>query len=131
MERGWRGKAGIMWADLYYRWWVAFAAMVLSQFLLGIPVAVSAENTGSFDFAHRVAPILKNHCVECHGGRQHKGDFSINTRESFLENGDVLAGNAMGSHLVELLSSADKDERMPKNKPPLSQDEIDTLRAWI
>ena len=98
-----------------------FRAAIL--FLIAQLSAVSVradEPAAKFDFAHRVLPILKTHCVECHGGRRHEGDFSMNTRESILDAGAVEPGNAENSHLIELVSSDDKDERMPKDKPPLS-----------
>jgi hypothetical protein len=76
-------------------------------------------------------PILKAHCVECHGGRRHEGDFSINTRESILKAEVVELGKSADSHLIDLLASNDKEERMPKDKPPLSPADIKTLRDWI
>jgi len=120
-----------MRADYYYRWHWASAAIVL--FLPLIPAASAEEKAApaSFDFAHRVVPILKAHCVECHGGRRTEGDFSINTREAVLDGGAVLPGDAAGSHLIALVTSDDKDERMPKDKPALSAAEIKTLREWI
>ena len=39
-------------------------------------------NPAAVRLCPRVVPILKKHCVECHGGHRHEGDFSINTRES-------------------------------------------------
>ncbi len=84
-----------------------------------------------FDFAHAIVPILKQHCVECHGGHRHEGDFSINTRASLLEGGSIVPGDAASSYLIELVTSDDKDVRMPKDKPPLSEAEIKSLREWI
>ena len=43
--------------------------------------AKAADSAAKVDFAHTIVPILKKHCVECHGGRRHEGEFSINTRE--------------------------------------------------
>src|SRR5207253_8462067 len=45
--------------------------------------------------------------------------------------GAIVPGNAAGSHLIELVTSDDKDVRMPKDKPPLSEEELKTLRRWI
>ena len=106
-----------MRAEFHYRWKWASAAIVL--FLPLIQAASAEEKAAPFDFAHRVVPILKAHCVECHGGRRTEGDFSINTREAVLDGGAVLPGDAAGSHLIALVTSDDKDERMPKDKPAL------------
>lgn len=51
-----------------------------------------SEETQPFDFAHEIAPILRKHCVECHGGDEAKGGFSVNTRELFLEGGAAVPG---------------------------------------
>lgn len=118
-----------MRADFYYRWCGQLVAMVWIALLP--PVAHGAEPGAAFDFAHRVVPILKKHCVECHGGHRHEGELSINTRESLVDAEAIVPGDAAGSRLIELVTSDDKEERMPKDKPPLSADEIKTLREWI
>src|SRR2546423_14253943 len=74
------------------------------------PVASTGESAAKIDFAHSIVPILKAHCVECHGGRRHDGDFSINSRESILGADVVEPGKAADSHLIELVTSDDKDE---------------------
>jgi len=51
----------------------------VTSFVLASPV----------DFAHEVVPILKKHCAGCHGGREAKGSFSLNTRKLWLESGFV------------------------------------------
>lgn len=120
-----------MRAESHYRWGRAFAAILLSVIAASAAFADAEVPAAQFDFAHRVVPILKAHCVECHGGRRHEGDFSINVREAILEGGAILPGNSAGSHLIELVTSDDKDERMPKDKPPLAAEDIKTLREWI
>ncbi len=120
-----------MRAGSYYRWEWASKATVWLAALGAVKTACGAEVAAPFDFAHRAVPILKQHCVECHGGHRHEGDFSINTRELILDAGAIEPGNSADSHLIELVTSDDKDERMPKDKPPLSAKDIKTLREWI
>jgi hypothetical protein len=91
----------------------------------------AAESPDAFDFAHRIVPILRKHCVECHGGLRHEGDFSINTRQSLLEAGAVVPGDSNASHLIELVCSVDVEERMPKDRPALSLEEVKALRDWV
>ena len=55
-------------------------------------VAEASAQQKSLDFAHQIAPILKRHCVECHGGDNAKGGFSLNTRELFLDNDMAAPG---------------------------------------
>lgn len=120
-----------MWADFHYRWSLLRSAILCCSVAFAATFFVDTAHGADFDFAHRVAPILRQHCVECHGGRRHEGDFSLNTRESLLDGGAVSAGHAGDSRLIDLVASDDKDERMPKDKPPLNADDIKTLREWI
>jgi hypothetical protein len=99
--------------------------------VLFAPSAAAADSQSKIDFPHSIVPILRVHCVECHGGRRHEGDFSINTREEILKAGAVEPGKSADSHLIDLVTSTDKEERMPKGKPALSADEVKTLRDWI
>ena len=84
------------------------------------------------DFAHDVMPILRKHCVECHGGREAKGSFSMNTRELLIDSGQVVVGKPDESQLLTLIASADAKLQMPpKDRERLSPDEQATLRRWI
>src|SRR5262249_19899690 len=93
--------------------------------------AAAADSQSKIDFPHSIVPILKAHCVECHGGRRHEGDFTINTREEILKSGTVEPGKSADSHLIDLVISTDKEERMPKGKPALSAADVKKLRDWI
>jgi len=111
----------------HYRHFVVFSLFVSA---LTAPTR-AAEPETDFDFAHRLVPILKAHCLECHGGHRHEGDVSINTRESILDAGMAEPGDANDSYLMELVTSDDPEIRMPKEKPPLSEADVQTLREWI
>ncbi|HVT30750.1 MAG TPA: PSD1 and planctomycete cytochrome C domain-containing protein [Lacipirellulaceae bacterium] len=119
-----------MLSGSYYRANCTVGAIII--FLAGAGnQSARAGVPAKVDFAHTIVPILQSHCVECHGGRRHKGDFSINTRESILQAGAVEPGKSADSELIDLVTSDDADERMPKGKPPLSAGEIQSLRDWI
>ena len=93
---------------------------------------VSPVQAGPIDFAHEVVPILKKHCVACHGGREAKGSFSLNTRELWLESGFVDPKDVKASYVLELVTSSDPEMQMPpKGKPRLSAEEVATLKQWV
>ncbi|MCI0334676.1 MAG: PSD1 and planctomycete cytochrome C domain-containing protein [Planctomycetes bacterium] len=106
-----------------------FAILLLACVLCGS--AHADEPANEFDFAHRVVPILKQHCFECHGGHRHEGDFSINTREAIVDSSSAIPGDAANSYLIEMVTTSDAETRMPKEKPPLSEADVKTLREWI
>lgn len=105
----------------------------LKPFLAGI-LAISAASASGVDFAHDVVPLLQKHCIECHGGEESKGGFSMNTRALTLEANVIEPGDPENSILMELVLSDYEDERMPppdEGKEALADAEIDILRRWI
>ena len=94
--------------------------------------AMAAAAAAEIDFSHEVAPILRKHCVACHGGEEVKGGFSINTRELFVDDDMATPGKADQSPFLTLVRSSDPEEQMPpKEKGRLSRAEIETLRRWV
>ncbi len=90
------------------------------------------DSPGQVDFAHEVAPLLRQHCAECHGGTEAKGGFSINTRELLLDAGVVTPGSSSDSYLLELISSNDADYQMPPSgKPRVPTEAVAVLTRWI
>jgi hypothetical protein len=109
-----------------YRPWVLSLLLVW-----GIPTlrGVQAQEV---DFSHEVVPLLRTACIECHGGSQAKGGFSMNTRDLFLESGHVDVNAPADSYLLELVASQDEEVQMPpKGHKRLSQEQIELLRRWI
>jgi hypothetical protein len=99
----------------------------LAAFFFALPTAAK-----DVDFHTQVAPILMKHCYECHGGKEAKGGFSINTRALWLDKDAAEPGNGKESFAIELMHSADPDEMMPpKKKPRPTEIEIETLVKWI
>jgi len=87
------------------------------------------------EFTRDVAPLLAQHCVKCHGPEKRQGGMRLDTKKFALEGGDLgalwVAGNSAKSKLIELITTDDVDERMPKKAPPLKAEEIALLKKWI
>jgi len=95
--------------------------------LCGIATADERVN-----FKSQIAPIFQQHCVRCHAPDNAKGDVSLATLEDLKSNGYVIAGDADGSYLIELVTSQDGEPpAMPHKAEPLSSDEVSLLRQWI
>ena len=82
-------------------------------------------------FETRIAPILSNHCLECHDSASHEGGLDLSRKEPGLRGGDsgkvIIAGHADDS---PLWGSIDSDE-MPHNRPSLNADQKQALKKWI
>ncbi|MDZ4687351.1 MAG: DUF1549 domain-containing protein [Planctomycetaceae bacterium] len=87
------------------------------------------------DFAHDVVPILKQHCAECHAGRQKKGGLSLNTRETLLAGGEsgpaAVIGKSADSELIQRITSTDESLRMPPEGPRMPADKVAVLTRWV
>ena len=98
--------------------------------LMSLCCSATAEEP--VDFGKQIAPIIEQHCVRCHSPGNSKGDVSLATLDDLKSNEYVVAGDADGSYLIELVTSQDGEPpAMPKEAKPLSDDEVALLRQWI
>jgi hypothetical protein len=105
-----------------FRTITAVATVALSQQLAYADTA---------DFAHEILPILQEHCAKCHTNGRYEGAISFDTRDALLESGVAEPGASTDSALLDRLTVDDPELRMPLEAPPLSPDEIETVRRWI
>ncbi|HEY6170155.1 MAG TPA: PSD1 and planctomycete cytochrome C domain-containing protein, partial [Verrucomicrobiae bacterium] len=88
------------------------------------------------DFVRDVRPIFEKHCYECHGEKKQKSGLRLDVKALALKGGDehapdIIAGKAKESPLIKMVTSEDKDERMPPKGERLADAQIATLTAWI
>jgi mono/diheme cytochrome c family protein len=87
------------------------------------------------DYARDVKPLLAKHCVACHGEAKPRGGLRLDTAAAAFQGGKggpaVVAGKAEDSPLLLAVLGEGDIERMPLKRPPLSDAQIRTLRAWI
>ncbi|CAG0959839.1 hypothetical protein PHYC_00664 [Phycisphaerales bacterium] len=105
---------------------------------LGRPVrqpAAVATPAGGIDFSRDILPIFDRHCLECHGQAKHRGGLRLDSREGMLEGGDngpaLIPGDAENSPIIRRVLGRDGEDRMPLNRDPISQGQIEALKAWI
>jgi hypothetical protein len=83
-------------------------------------------------FSGDIQPILQMGCMHsgCHSDSAN-AEFPLTDYESVMENGDVKAGEPLDSDLYEVLVEEDAEDRMPKDRPPLSDRNIKLIYIWI
>lgn len=99
-------------------------------------VSVGAEGP---DFATEIQPILVRSCYGCHGPERQKSGYRLDVRSIALKGGDlgspaIVPHDSAGSPLIHYVSGADPEMVMPPERsdaPPLSEEEVARLRAWI
>ena len=103
---------------------------VIAALLLMVP------SHATVSFKAQVAPILLEKCVTCHGPEKSKAGFRLDSFESLLKAGEskkapIVAGAPGRSHLFELITTKDEDDRMPQKSDRLSDQQITVIRDWI
>ena len=81
-------------------------------------------------FRDRVGPVLRESCLECHGGKQVKGEFDLGSREKLLQSESVDLAHPGESGLLKLIRH-EEDPAMPKRKPKLSEADIAAIASWL
>jgi WD40 repeat protein len=109
----------------------------LSQFcfacVAGVLTAAAAEPVS---FVKDIAPILREKCLPCHGPEKAKGEFRLDTFELLNKPGSsktppLQGGAPEKSHLYELITAADADDRMPQKDDPLPKEQVVLMERWI
>jgi mono/diheme cytochrome c family protein len=118
----------------------AFSPLVLFSLTLlmssaGLRAEVPADHAAQMKaglrlFEEKVAPLLRENCLECHGGKQVKGDFDLATRELLLKSAAVDAAKPAESTLLKLIRH-EEDPAMPKRKPKLPEADIAAIARWL
>ncbi len=84
------------------------------------------------DFDRDVAPLIKTHCLKCHGASGRKANLDLRTKVGMLQGGEsgpaLVLGSVGESLLIEFL---DRGEMPPKPNTRLSMDQIRLLKEWI
>lgn len=97
--------------------------------------SVTCLQAAAPDFERDIAPILANHCLECHQPTKRSGELDLATAAAMLKGGEqgtaIVVGKAAESLLLERITSGDMPPREAKDVRPLTATQIETLRAWI
>jgi len=79
-----------------------------------------------------VAPILRDHCVKCHGALARKGGLDLRTVAAMTHGGDTGAALVPGKSGESLIIEQVASREMPPGKnPKLTDQQVAILRAWI
>ena len=109
--------------------------LAVAVILVGTVGGVTATEPEAVDYLGDVKPILVKHCYRCHGAKEQKADLRLDTAALALEGSSggavIEAGNSEDSLLLMAIAGVEGVERMPKDKPPLSDAEIALIKSWI
>ena len=120
-----------MWPIMKFAGLLFLSATALSA---ALPSDHAERMTKGLTMFKETGPLLKEHCLKCHGGDKTKGEFDLATREGLLAGGKdgvvVVPFDAAGSRLLKLLRHQE-EPHMPDKKPQLPDAVVAKLAAWI
>src|SRR5438094_8511233 len=93
--------------------------------LLFFGVAARADSP---DFARDIQPIFQKRCYVCHGPQAQMKGLRLDDRQAAMR--VIAPGDSAHSRLIAMTTGAG-GKFMPPTGPPLSTQEVATLRAWI
>jgi len=119
-----------------FRFWLWALGLPLSQ----MPLPAVDASPGEQLFVRRIAPLLAEKCLACHGqaGEKIKGGFDLRSRAATLRGGDsgkpgFFTGEPERSPLYLAISRthADWEPMPPKEADKLTAEQIGWVKAWI
>ncbi len=104
--------------------------------LSGLQTALADSSEITERFHSEVLPIFEARCIECHGDEEQKSGLRLDTVHNVFKGGEtglaaIIPGAADSSHLVDLITHEDEDQRMPPRGDALSADQVDVIKNWI
>jgi len=103
--------------------------------ILGFLLSISPQLLGVVpDFHADVAPILRDYCCGCHGGKEKEGELNLETYASLKAGGEHRSPLPDGSKSQSLLQKVirnGKPAMPPKKEPQPTEAELGVLDAWL
>jgi mono/diheme cytochrome c family protein len=83
------------------------------------------ESAYAHQYAHEVAPFLKQHCLACHGAEKQEGDVRFDGPMPDLVDGEQAERWLTAKQLIS------QGQMPPEGRPRPTADELTTVLAWI
>jgi len=111
---------------------LTFAAAIIGVFVAGSSTVNSAE----VNFQRDILPLLREHCIDCHGPDEAKSKLRLDSPLNALRGGNsgervIFPGNSAQSYLIERITSKVPKKRMPPDADALQDSQVKLLRSWI
>ena len=98
-------------------------------FVLAFSSALQADEFESFESS--VAPIFREHCLQCHNSSDKYGEFSLESKSEFLSFDSSTSDLSIHERILELVTPVAGEAQMPQDAKHLSNSEIQLIREWV
>ncbi|MEY2598258.1 MAG: hypothetical protein RLZZ142_517, partial [Verrucomicrobiota bacterium] len=116
-------------------------ALALLPVLATLPLgahgaALTTKPTDAVSYYRDIRPIFQANCQACHQPAKPKGGYVMTDFQKMLAGGEkdgvaIVPGNTAKGSLIEQITPTNGAAEMPKNKPPLQENELALIRRWI
>lgn len=107
-------------------------SMILGALCCAAFSATPVRGDGPLTFEQHVRPILKAHCLDCHGATDElKGGLDLRLRRLMEKGGDSGVGLKPGSPAESLIVQRIRAGEMPPGKVKMPAKDLDVLERWI
>jgi mono/diheme cytochrome c family protein len=98
--------------------------------------ASAATQEKAVSYYKDIRPVFQANCQGCHQPAKPKGGYVMTDFKKLLAGGEkdgvaVIPGTLELGSLIQQITPTNGSAEMPKNKPPLSESEIQLVRKWI
>ena len=110
-----------------------FKYLTLTVLTVSVLAVVCVSADAQQPLALHTRAIFEQHCIDCHGANRPFSDvLTVEPHDILMASGTVVPGDADASEFYKrLLGSTPDAARMPLNKPPLTDVELNIVRRWI
>ncbi|ADB17053.1 Planctomycete cytochrome C [Pirellula staleyi DSM 6068] len=116
---------------------LAACSLILSGIADAARAADEPAAAEKVSYFRQVLPIFRTkNCIGCHQPAKRGGEYVMTSFADLLKGGEsgdaaIVAGSPDKSYLMGQITPVDGKAEMPKDGPPLTQPEIDTITKWI
>ena len=103
----------------------------MKRWILSV-MAWAASGAGAaepVDYLEQVKPLLVERCASCHGALAQRGGLRLDAAQLILRGGDsgrpLVPGQPAASLLIDRITAADAEERMPPEGEPLNAEQVE------
>jgi uncharacterized membrane protein len=96
---------------------------------------IDPAEAAQVSYVDDIRPIFDQYCMDCHDGPGSDGEYDMTTVATMSLAGEkagpgIIPGDPDKSSMVQYIRGELKP-RMPRRKPPLSEDDLHLIRMWI
>ena len=93
--------------------------------------SAAPNSSMSVSFENQIAPLLSNHCLECHDAPSREGGLDLSHRKTAMAGGDSGPAIDPGKADDSLVWTSVESDDMPHDRAPLSDAQKALLKQWI